>query len=297
MVQRMSPLPHRRILVVSNPAAGPWRRRRLSAILGALQSRATVTMAETRASGHATEIAREADPSQIDVIAAAGGDGTVNEVINGLTGKPIAVGMIPLGTANVLAIEMGLGVRPERVARALAEGPIRPIRVGRVNGRRFIMMAGAGFDADVVASVSSDLKRRLGPLAYVVKAGLRAFDRSQPAFDVDIDGVVHRAASVVVSNGRFYGGPFVVAPNAKLEAAEFQVVLMKTPGPLAVVKYGLVLIAGRLPGLGDVEVIAAKRVVITGREGRPIQADGDIVAHLPAEITVDPEPVNLVWPG
>ncbi|MBM3513366.1 MAG: diacylglycerol kinase family lipid kinase [Alphaproteobacteria bacterium] len=293
----MPPPDRRRILVVSNPAAGPWRRRRLAAVLEALHPLATVTLAETRAAGHATEIAREADPAKFDVIAAAGGDGTVNEIINGLVGKSIAVGVIPLGTANVLSIEIGLGTNPARVARALADGPIRPVRVGRVNGRRFIMMAGPGYDADVVASVSSNLKRRLGPLAYVVKAFGRAFDRTAPALDIEIDGTKYRAASVVVSNGRFYGGPFVAAPKAGLDREEFQIVLMKTPGPMAVAKYGLALVAGQLPGLRDVEVIAGKRVVIKGRDGQAVQADGDIVAHLPAEITVDPEPVSLVWPG
>jgi YegS/Rv2252/BmrU family lipid kinase len=287
----------RRILVVSNPAAGPLRMRRLAGVLDRLKALADVTVVETTRPGHATEIARSADPAGVDVIAAAGGDGTVNEIINGLVDKDIAVGLIPLGTANVLSFEIGLGLKAERVARTLAFGPTRAIRVGRVNGRRFIIMAGIGFDADVVASVSSDLKHRLGPLAYVVKSAVRAFDRLAPDLEVEIDGVKRRAASVVACNGRFYGGPFIAAPAASLADDRLHVVLLKGSGPWAAAKYGLSLILGGLARLKDVEVLPARRLSIAGTPGRAIQADGDIVAHLPAEIVMDPAPVRLVYPG
>jgi diacylglycerol kinase family enzyme len=158
-------------------------------------------------------------------------------------------------------------------------------------------MAGIGFDADVVASVSSDLKHRLGPLAYVVKSAVRAFDRLAPDLEVEIDGVKRRAASVVACNGRFYGGPFIAAPAASLADDRLHVVLLKGSGPWAAAKYGLSLILGGLARLKDVEVLPARRLSIAGTPGRAIQADGDIVAHLPAEIVMDPAPVRLVYPG
>lgn len=287
----------RRILIIYNPAAGPFRMRRLGAVTAALRGLAEVTMVETRFSGHAVEIVREIDPRNFDVIAAAGGDGTVNEIINGLGTKDVAVGVIPLGTANVLAIEIGMTGNATAIAQALGFGPIRPIRVGRVNGRRFIMMAGAGFDAEVVNGVSPRLKRAFGPMAYVLQAVRRGFGQSPPGLDVEVGGESYRAASVVVCKGRHYGGPFVAAPEATLADDRLHIVMLKTAGPLAVMRYGASLLIGALPRLRDVEIVAAQRLTIRGREGRPIQADGDIVASLPAVIEIDPDPVRLVHPA
>jgi diacylglycerol kinase (ATP) len=287
----------RRILAVFNPAAGRNRRARFDQVIVHLRDLGCrVSVIETNAPGHAEQIAREA-ADEFDVIAAAGGDGTVNEIVNGLAGKSLALGIIPLGTANVLADEIGLSRNVGKVARALAFGPIRPIHVGRVNGRRFVMMAGAGFDANVVNGVSLALKKKLGPLAYVWQAAVQGFREDGAACDVTIDGTSHGTVSVVVCNGRRYGGPFVAAPDASLLDDRFHVVLMKRSGWLNTARYGAALILGRISKLSDVRVIPGRDVVVRGVAGRPIQADGDIVAHLPAQIAVDPEPVALIFPA
>lgn len=202
--------------MIFNPAAGKTRRTKLDAVVNATAALGCmVRVVETTAPGHGEVLAREAALDQWDVIAAGGGDGTVNEVINGIKGKAIALGVIPLGTANVLADEIGLDRGVDSVARALALGPVRPIRLGLANGRRFMMMAGAGFDANVVATVSPALKKRLGPLAYVWQAGVVGFTGKLGLSTVTIDGVRHQSASAVACNGRRYGGPFVAAPRPR----------------------------------------------------------------------------------
>ena len=123
----------RRIHVIFNPAAGRNRRVRLNAVLAHLNGLAEVTVIETRAPGHAEQIARAATAATMDVIVAAGGDGTVSEIVNGLADPAIALGLIPLGTANVLAHEIALPRDPARIARTLAAGPIKPVRIGRAN--------------------------------------------------------------------------------------------------------------------------------------------------------------------
>ncbi|MDX2222737.1 MAG: diacylglycerol kinase family lipid kinase [Rhodospirillaceae bacterium] len=289
--------PPRRILVVFNPIAGRKRRPKLDAVLAALSPIADVAVVETTHRGHAEEIARAADPARVDLIAAAGGDGTVNEVVNGLRGKSIALGVIPLGTANVLADEIALSRRPARVAATLARGALRPIHVGLANGRRFVMMAGAGFDANVVAGVSLALKKKLGPLAYVIETARLAFTDAFAGLDLVIDGAPHRTVSAVVCNGRHYGGPFVAAPGAALTDDLLHVVLLKGRGWTSVARYGLALVLGRLPTLADVDIVAGRRIAIRGTSAAPLQADGDIVTALPAEIAVDPEPVRLAYPA
>ena len=294
----------RRVLAVFNPAAGQNNRPRFERIVGALRATGcTVTVIETKAPGHAESIAGEIT-DDFDIVAAAGGDGTVNEIVNGLRakdsgagGKAAALALIPLGTANVLADEIGLARSPQAVATAIARGPIRPIHIGSVNGRRFVMMAGAGFDANVVAGVSLALKKRLGPLAYVWQAARQAFVADQAACDVIVDGASHSTASVVVCNGRRYGGPFIAAPNASLADDLFHIVLMPGRGAFHVARYGIALMLGRIAKLGDVRLVTGRDVWIRGVPGRPVQADGDIVAVLPAHVVVDPEPIRLVFPA
>ena len=208
----------------------------------------------------------------------------------------MALGLIPLGTANVLADEIALPRGIEQLARILAEGPVREISLGRVNGRRFVMMAGAGFDANVVDAVSLRLKKAIGPLAYVWQAAVEAFRQTSAPCEVLIDGVPYKSASAVACNGRRYGGPFVAAPKASLVDGDFQVVLMQGNRWFDIARYGIALLLGQIGRLPDVRVIPAREIVVNGVEGRPVQADGDIIARLPATITVDPEPLSLIFP-
>lgn len=287
----------RRLLVVFNPAAGGERRTRYAQMLAALQARGCdVTTIETKAPGHAEEIARNASPDDVDVIVAGGGDGTVNEIVNGLAGKPIALGLMPLGTANVLADELKIPREPAALARVLAEGPVRTIHAGLANGRRFCMMAGTGFDARVVAGVSLPLKKVIGPLAYVVQTARLAFTDRFIGCDLVIDGVPHSAISAVVCKGRHYGGPFVAVPAATVHDDLFHVILMKGRGWTSVLRYGLALMRGRLDKLSDVQIIAARSVEIVGEVGAPVQADGDIITTLPARIVIAPESIHVVCP-
>ena len=159
----------RRVLVIRNPTAGGSTRPRFGRVLEHLaRFGATVTVRETTCRGDAEQIAASASSDTFDVVA-AGGDGTINEVANGLAGKDLPLAIVPLGTANVLAVEIGMPLRARRIARAIACGDVRSVHVGMVNGRRFLMMAGVGFDAHVVANVNPRLKRAFGKLAYVIE--------------------------------------------------------------------------------------------------------------------------------
>ncbi|MCC6913039.1 MAG: diacylglycerol kinase family lipid kinase [Rhodospirillaceae bacterium] len=287
----------RHILAIFNPAAGRNRRRRFDEIVNLVKKAGcAVTVRETAAPGHAETIAREAKGAGFDLVAAAGGDGTINEVVNGLAGTGLALGIVPLGTANVVADEIGLSKGAHEIARVLVSGPLRPIRVGRANGRRFVMMAGVGFDANVIGRVSPVLKKILGPLAYVWTAALQGFRDPFAHCAVTVDGEGYGSVSVVACNGRRYGGPFVAAPRANLADDSFQVVLMKGRGWFSVARYGLSLIFGKVGLWSDVEILPGRDVVVSGATGQAVQADGEIVAALPVRIEIDPEPVRLAFP-
>ncbi|HKY94843.1 MAG TPA: diacylglycerol kinase family protein, partial [Kiloniellales bacterium] len=163
----------RRLLVVFNPTAGARRRRRLDRFLRAVAAAgAEVTLCETTAAGDAHAFALAAREDDYDALVVAGGDGTINEAINGLLqrlpGAPaLPLGVLPLGTANVLACELGLPLTPERAAAVILAGQRRLVSLGEANGRAFALMVGVGFDAAVVAGISPRLKRLLRQGAYV----------------------------------------------------------------------------------------------------------------------------------
>jgi diacylglycerol kinase (ATP) len=287
----------RRLLIILNPAAGWRRRQRLAPVLAHLREHGCAfVLRETERAGDAERFAAEVDPGEFDLVVAAGGDGTVNETINGLARSGLPLALIPLGTANVLAAEIGLRTDPAAVARCVALGEARPIALGAANGRRFILMAGAGFDAHVVAGVSVPMKRWLGKGAYVLSTLRQLLVFDFPSYEVLADNAIQHAASVIVTNARYYGGRFVCAPGACLESETLQVCLFERGGRLAAIGYALALFSGRLPAVSSYRLIEARRIEVRGRPGEPIQVDGDGIGQLNAAIEVLPRALDLVFP-
>ena len=288
----------RSVLVIFNPTAG-WRRRaRLDRVLARLgELGAAVTLYETTARGDAERAAREVPAGQFDAIVAAGGDGTINEVINGLAGRNLPLGIIPLGTANVLAAELGLPASDEALARTIALGATQPVKLGEVNGRRFAMMAGVGFDAHVVASVDTGMKRLVGKLAYAWET-LRGFFRFDfRPYRLTIDGRTYEVASAVIANGHYYGGRFVCAPEARLSDPDLHVCLFKSVGPWAALRYTAWMMMGRLHKLPDFEVVRAQSVTVEGAADEPVQSDGDVSTHLPLKAGISGDRLDMLVPA
>ncbi|MDQ2105670.1 diacylglycerol/lipid kinase family protein [Azospirillum isscasi] len=297
-------VPRRRFLVIHNPVAGPRRARRLRAVLAVLEQRygAAVTLQATGGRGDAEAMARAVAPGAFDAVIAAGGDGTINEVVNGLgargaEGAAIPLGVVPLGTANVLAHELGLPPDAEGTARVLAEGRALPVHLGVANGRAFAMMAGAGLDARVVERVDPRLKRLIGKGAYAVETLARLAAGGGGPYRVTVDGGEPvEAASVIVAKGHFYGGRFVCAPDARLTDPRLHVCLFSKAGRGNALRYIWGVTAGRLPRFPDYRILPARRVVVEGPAGDPVQGDGDVIARLPVDIALAPWVLPVLAP-
>jgi YegS/Rv2252/BmrU family lipid kinase len=287
-----------RILIICNPTSGGSGSGLLERVVAALSSAgASVEVRNTTRRGEAEDMAREACAAGVyDVIVAAGGDGTIGEVANGLAPDAPPLAIVPLGTANVLAAEIGLAHRAAVVAETILRGCARQVYAGRANGRRFLMMAGAGLDAEVVAGVDPKLKRCLGKIAYVTETWRQMLRYGYPVLDAVIDGTGYRAVTVVASKGRKYGGPHMIAPAADLTRPDFVVTLFEKGGPWRVALYGLALLVGLLPRLPGVRHIRGTHVAVTGPAGAPVQGDGDLVAHLPLGLEIDPVPLTVLYP-
>lgn len=294
----------RRLLVIYNPIAGRRARRTLERWVAALDTLgAAVDLRQTERAGHAEALARAADPARFDAVAVAGGDGTINEAANGLAHSPLPLAILPLGTANVLAAEIGLPRRVAALARIAAFAPARvawpgeAVPDGASSGRRFLVMAGIGFDAEVVERVDPGLKRRTGKLAYVASILGRLYYYRPRSYRAEVDGRAVESASLVAAKSHFYGGRFVLAPAARLEEPAFHVVLFGKGGRGAALGYMVAMAAGVLPHCPSVRIVPAKAVRLTEPGGAPVQLDGDIRLRLPAALRIAATPLGLIAPA
>jgi diacylglycerol kinase (ATP) len=290
----------RHILIIVNPAAGRARssERRLGRFVAALERQGcTVVLRRAGPSpGQVERLAGQAEPG-FDAIVAAGGDGTISAVVNGLGDRAVPFGVLPLGSANVLAREIRLPRAPEALASLITTGPVSPIWLGRVGERAFVMMASAGFDSEIVAALSPELKRRVGRLAFAWGFLVRLWHCPACELTVRADGVEYRAAAVVAAKGRHYAGPFVVAPGADLAEPVLHLVLLDRRGRWAMLRYATALFLGRVPRLGDIAIVRARQASVAGNRALPVQADGEIVGELPIALAVADRPLLLIRPA
>lgn len=191
-----------------------------------------VALRSTRARGDAETFARQALQNREfgggpDVVVAAGGDGTINEVVNGMIGSAMQLAILPLGTANVLAAEIGTPRSADAIADAIVAGRTRSVHIGTANNRAFLQMAGIGMDAHVVERVSSPLKHLMGKAAYGLAILRWLMAPPLTRYEVHVGNLRFSAASVIVANGRYYGGTFVCAPAASLDIPTFEVCIFE----------------------------------------------------------------------
>ncbi|MEX2454240.1 MAG: diacylglycerol kinase family protein, partial [Rhodospirillaceae bacterium] len=254
----------RRITIVFNPVAGARRHRRLERLVTALDADGWhVAVVGTNGPGDATVLAAQAVRAGVDAIAAAGGDGTINEVVRGMHGSGVPLGIVPMGTANVLAAEFGLSRRPSEIASVFARGTVRRLHLPQVNGVPFLLMVGAGFDGRVVAMVTPPLKRRYGKAAFAGQ-GLRALAATVTSpLAIETDGVGHTADWAVVTNVSRYGGPYRIAPGANPGDASLTAVLFRSGLRAAMVGHLLRIGAGRVLPCAGISVVQASSIRIS----------------------------------
>jgi diacylglycerol kinase family enzyme len=277
------------MIIVFNPTAGRRRTQLLWRVLDVLaENGVRVDLVRTLRRGHATELTREAVRNGAGMVVAAGGDGTVAEVVAGLLGSAAHLGIIPLGTANVLAHELRLPTQPRAVAATLAFGRTQPIWPGVASSgsssRLFVQMLGVGLDAQVVSGLALPLKRLFGRGAYAMQTLGEAARYHYAPLSVCIDGRQMQAASVVISKGRLYGGPFLLAPRANPSAPGFTIALFGAGGPLATLGYAAALPLNLLPQAPGLSLLQGAVVEIRADRDVPAQADGDPAGTTPLQV-------------
>jgi YegS/Rv2252/BmrU family lipid kinase len=295
-----------RTCVIFNPAARGNKARHFRRQLDAIGSQCALKA--TTAPGDARRLAAEAVGEGFDLIVAAGGDGTVNETLNGLGDAAdgfarARLGVLPLGTVNVFARELRIPLRIERAWEVLQRGRETRVDLPRAefleNGvhrqRCFVQLAGAGWDARAIEMVDWSHKKKVGPLAYVI-AGLKALHERQPKITVSTGGQSVTGEFVLVGNGRFYGGPVSAFPQADLRDGLLDICILPRLNWWTLMRCAPGLLTSRKPPAGIAQFIQAAQFDLAGEPKTAFELDGEWVGHLPATFSVEREKLRVIVP-
>ena len=278
-----------------NPTARSDRATRLRARVESLIEGAVLR--STSRAGHAEVLAREAAEQGFKKIVAAGGDGTVNEVVNGIAGSKAILGLLPLGTMNVFANELGLPSGDlARCWQITQQDGSRLVDLACANGKYFVQLAGVGLDAQVVQETSLAFKRSFGPLSYIVSAAQIAA-RQPPRLRIESDDAVCVEGSfVLVGNGRLYGGPFPFFKQAVIDDGLLDVLVFKRLNYLQMIRYLQDVIFSSQITSPEVEYFQTTRLRVSSEDEVPVEIDGELIGNCPVEFTVKRHGLRVLAP-
>src|SRR5437660_147902 len=283
-------------LVILNPAADSERALRKRGQVESL-ARDCVVCATTR-TGEAELIARRGVEEGFEKIVAAGGDGTINEVVNGLADASVTLGLLPIGTMNVFATELGLPVHDLEFCWRIIEGnSTRSVDLPKANQKFFVQLAGVGLDAQVVKETSSQLKRNFGPLSYLISAAQIAARQPPRLFIKSEDASIDEGSFVLIGNGRLYGGRFPFFKHAALDDGLLDVVVFKRLGYLEIIKYLQDVVFSSDIRVPDVEYFQTHQLRVESDQTVPVEVDGELVGNCPIEFTVQNRSLRVLAPG
>ena len=290
------------IILICNPAAKSMSEAKIERARRLLEQKDyRVELLLTKQRGEAEQLAKDATKRAPYMIIAAGGDGTFNEVANGIAGSEIPMAILPMGTTNVLAKELGIPDTVEGALEAALNNKPKSVSLGRIAivrdaspvSRYFILMAGIGFDGEAVFGINETFKKISGKGAYLYSGvkTLLQFDPDKLA--VTVDGKTYTAFSVIVGNASKYGGNFRVTPDARLTEPILYVCLFKGQKRVDTFRYILGIVTGSHLKFADVEYLKARHIEIKGHAH--IQIDGDYFGMTPAEISIVPNALRLIF--
>jgi YegS/Rv2252/BmrU family lipid kinase len=281
-----------RICIIANPAARGVR----TQLERLRRLQRNVVIRTTAGPGDAEAQAERAVDAGFGTIVAAGGDGTINEVVNGIGSAPIALGILPMGTVNVLAMELGIPFDLVAAWKVIRNGRIKLIDEATANGHIFVQMAGVGTDAEVIARNNRQVKQMLGPLSYLLTATQVAAERPPRLQVTSEDHPDVSGSFVLVGNGRLYGGPFPLFAHADMQDGLLDVYVFKYMNYLHLMRYFRGMVFGSLSKFSDVTYFKARRLLVEASMPVPLEADGEVAGHSPVEFAVRRRKLRVIVP-
>ncbi|MEP3278978.1 MAG: diacylglycerol kinase family protein [Stappiaceae bacterium] len=287
-----------RLLIIGNPTSGGFNGTLLETIAELLRSAGrSVTLQLTSRAG---EIGKTcADPDlEYGTVIVAGGDGSINEALSGLSqsSKQTALAVVPTGTANVLALELGIPHSADALAKIILQGKTTPLHYGLVNDHLFVLMASCGFDAAIVHQTPLALKRWFGKLAYVATTlKLMISYKGQDLLIKTETGAEIHCRIAVISNAGRYGG-YTILPNDSVTQAGLTLLTLDADDRLSILRFGINFLLGRLAETSGVKTTAIQQAAISCASKVPVQVDGDPFGFTPVDIQVASGTVPILVP-
>ena len=283
-------------LIILNPAAHSDKAAHLADRIHTLSG--GVEVRTTTMPGDAERIAREAVIEGFNCIIAAGGDGTINEVVNGLVGAgdpSVTLGVLPVGTMNVFSTELGVPHNSlEKAWHIIEAGEVRNLDLPCAGGRCFVQLAGVGLDAEVVRRTTRESKKALGPLSYLLSLAQVAGEKPPLVTLECAEGRVRTGSFVLVGNGRFYGGPFKMFRSASLTDGLLNVLVFKNQSPWDLLRYMHAILIGHHTELDDVEYFQSSSLKLQAEGPVPYELDGEMMGFLPLDFTLNREALRVL---
>ena len=249
----------------------------------------------------ATRLAREAVADGSEIVISYGGDGTLNEVLQGIVGSPATLAVWAGGTANVVARDLCLPTGVERLADVIAAGKTRRITLGLAKSRRaseryFFMFAGIGLDASIARKVNPKLKRRTGEFAFWVEGIKHILTWRAEPFTIEIDGKKFESVFALIGNGKGYGGGLCMAPNADLEEPMFEIYMVPKRATNFAYLRDLAAVARGNPAIKGVNIVKGRHVKANSSDEPWVEVDGELIGPLPMTFDVVPDALSVIVP-
>jgi len=296
------------VTIIINPIAGRKNQSNIKKAIGVLRSNhITPEIRETTKGGDAYTFAQEEIRKGTEIVIAAGGDGTVNEIANGLVNSPVKLGVLPLGTANVFSLETKIPSDPVLAIDVVLKGLPTPINVGyiqsrEVSGKRetnkhFLLMAGIGLDSGVIHELMRSEISKWGKAAYVL-TGMRVISKythSPLYIQIDQKKTI-KGYSAVIGKAHYYGGKFSVTPHASFMDDKLDLCVFQKKGTWSMLKHILGVLQKKHLTYTDVYYCKAKEIEVTSPDEVFVQGDGDLFGRLPAHLSVKEKALTVILP-
>ena len=280
------------ILVILNPAA---RSERAGRTWKKIESFPDAKVKLTKAPGDARAFAAWGVEQGFGTIVAAGGDGTINEVVNGLAGANVKLGVLPVGTMNVFSHELGVPADLAQAWKIVLAGHTRKIDLARANQQYFVQLAGVGLDAQVVKETTWTSKKTFGPLSYLISAAQIA-SREPPRLIVESEERRRAGSFVLIGNGRYYGAPIEVFDSARIDDGKLDVLIFKNLGYLDIARYLAGIVMGTHTHLDDVEYFQTRKLLVRSTSDVPVEVDGELAGQLPFTFRISSRKLRVIVP-
>jgi len=295
----------RKVTLISNPKTGRYGSRRIRPIqelASQLESAGVaVDLKLTTGPGDATNLAARAARNGSSDVIVAGGDGTINEAIQGLAGTDARLGILPRGTANVLARELGLPIDDQEAIAIAAQGKSRKIYLGLAinettnEQRHFILMAGIGLDASVVKRVQPSLKKRIGKGAFWLSGFSHLATWNPQPFTLEINGDNYTATFATIGKAARYGGDLAITPGARLDKPEFEICIIQTSSRMRYLRLLSQAMRSGMPR-DKPEVCFVTATTVKAHGDAAVQIDGELLGHLPMRFEIAPHSLEVIVP-